>query len=175
MDPLPHEPRNFRELVEADLRRAARLLIKVQDDIDWQFRMATPKGDLHLAVTMGGYAEQDVMLERIALFMRWKQVSAFIMAVESGLPTGVYAVGLSRTERHNCFVHFNHEPKPWTVRNFDRVKWLPEKHVEPRIAALLPTEPRPMTPQEVSSLQEWFGQDGKFPAVHIETGQLAKL
>lgn len=25
MEPLPHEPRDFRELVEADLRRAARL------------------------------------------------------------------------------------------------------------------------------------------------------
>jgi hypothetical protein len=31
MERLPHEPRNFRELVEADLRRAARLVVKVQD------------------------------------------------------------------------------------------------------------------------------------------------
>jgi hypothetical protein len=31
MDRLPHDPRNFRELVEADLRRGARLIIKVQD------------------------------------------------------------------------------------------------------------------------------------------------
>jgi hypothetical protein len=31
MDRLPQDPRNFREIVEADLRRAARLIIKVQD------------------------------------------------------------------------------------------------------------------------------------------------
>ena len=53
MDPLPHTPRNFRELIEADLRRAARLIIKIQDEIDWQFRIATPQGDFHLAVMMG--------------------------------------------------------------------------------------------------------------------------
>ncbi|RTL68620.1 MAG: hypothetical protein EKK41_15435 [Hyphomicrobiales bacterium] len=175
MEALPHEPRNFRELVESDLRRAGRLLIKVQDAIDWQFRLATPKGDLHMSVTMGGYMEQNAMLERIALLMHWKQVGAFSMAAESRLPTGVYAVGLSKQERHNCFAHFNPLPKPWTARNFDRIKWLPEKHIEPRIAALLPASPRTMSPAEVSSLQEWFGPEGRFPAVHIESGELVKL
>ncbi len=31
MDRLPHDPRILRELVEADLRRGARLIIKIQD------------------------------------------------------------------------------------------------------------------------------------------------
>lgn len=175
MDPLVHEPRNFRELVEADLRRAARLIIKIQDQIDWQFRIATPQGDLHLAVTMPGGLERDVMLQRVATFMRWKQAKAFIMAVESVLPNGVYAVGFSQSERCNCFAHFNHEPRPWTARNFDRVKWLPEKHIDPVIAALLPTSSRAMTPKEVSSLQEWFGRDGRFPAVHVESREVRGL
>lgn len=175
MDRLPHEPRNFRELVEADLRRAARLIIKVQDTIDWQFRLATPKGDLHVSVTMPNEPERGVMLTRIATFMQWKQIAAFTLAVESGLPNGVYAVGLSKLERHNCFAHFSHEPKPWTSRNFDRVKWLPEKFVQPQIAALLPMSPRPMSPGDISSLQEWFGAEGRFPAVHIENGELVKL
>ena len=52
MHPLPHQPATFREVVEADLRRAARLIIAVQDEIDWQLRIATPSGDYHLAVTM---------------------------------------------------------------------------------------------------------------------------
>ena len=169
MDSLPHEPRNFRELVEADLRRAARLIIKIQDEIDWQFRIATPQGDLHLAVTMPGGTERDVMLARIATFMQWKQAKAFIMAVESALPNGVYAAGLSQSERCNCFAHFDHEPRPWSARNFHRVKWLPEKHIEPVVAALLPKSPRAMTPKEVSGLQEWFGSQGRFPAVHIES------
>ena len=138
MDPLPHAPRSFRELVEADLRRAARLIIKVQGTIDWQFRIATRDGDLHLAVTMPGGLERDVMLARIGTLMRWKQAQAIIMSVESGLPNGVYAAGLRHSERCNCFAHFRHEPRPWSARNFDRVKWLPEKHIEPVIAALLP-------------------------------------
>lgn len=175
MDPLPHEPRNFRELVEADLRRAARLIIKIQDEIDWQFRIATPKGDLHLAVTMPGGVERDVMLARIGTFMHWKQAKAFIMAVETVLPNGVYAAGLSQSERCNCYARFNHEPRPWTARNFDRVKWLPEKHIDPVIAALLPTSPRAMSPKEVAGLQEWFGREGRFPAVQIESGTLEKL
>lgn len=129
MDPLPHEPRSFRDLVEADLRRAARLIIKIQDQIDWQFRIATPQGDLQLAITMPAGLERNVMLTRISAFMQWKQAQAFILAVESGLPNGVYAVGISQNERVNCFVHFDHNPKPWTARNFDRVKWLPEKRI----------------------------------------------
>jgi hypothetical protein len=41
VDPLVHDPRSFREMVEADLRRAARLVIKVQDEIDPQLRVAS--------------------------------------------------------------------------------------------------------------------------------------
>jgi hypothetical protein len=52
MERLPHDPRNFREFVEADLRRAARLVIKIQDEIDPQLRIATPGGDYHLAVML---------------------------------------------------------------------------------------------------------------------------
>ena len=52
MDPLPHTPRSFRELVEADLRRGARMIIKIQEEIDWHFRMATREGDYTIAVTM---------------------------------------------------------------------------------------------------------------------------
>ncbi len=48
MERLPHDPRSLRELVEADLRRAARLLIKIQDEIDPQFRIATPEGIIGL-------------------------------------------------------------------------------------------------------------------------------
>jgi hypothetical protein len=52
MEPLEHEPKTLREFVEADLRHAARLIIKIQDEIDPQFRFSTPEGDYHLAVTL---------------------------------------------------------------------------------------------------------------------------
>jgi len=44
MERLP-QVRNFRDIVEADLRGAARLVLKVQDEIDPQVRIATPEGD----------------------------------------------------------------------------------------------------------------------------------
>ena len=175
MDPLPHTPRNFREQVEADLRRAGRLIIKIQDEIDWQIRIATPQGDLHLAVMMGDGRERQTMLERIATFMQWKQADAVILAVETAHPNGVYAVGLSKGERCNCMAHFDHTPKPWTARNFGPVKWLPDTFIQPEIAALLPASPRAMTPKEISGLQEWFGVHGRFPAVHIESREVRGL
>jgi hypothetical protein len=42
VDCLPHGPRTFRDFIEADLRRAARLIIKVQEELDPQIRIATP-------------------------------------------------------------------------------------------------------------------------------------
>ena len=52
MERLPREPQNLRELVEADLRRAARLIIKIQVEIDPQVRIATPEGDYSIGVTL---------------------------------------------------------------------------------------------------------------------------
>ena len=64
MDPLPREPKTLHEFVEADLRRATRLIIKVQDEIDPQFRFSTPEGDYHLAVTLpADDYERRTMLE----------------------------------------------------------------------------------------------------------------
>ena len=83
MDRLSRDPRNFRELVEADLRRAARLVIKVQDEIDPQIRIATPEGDYWIAVTLpkDEYARK-VIFRNLALFMAWKQALGFTLASE---------------------------------------------------------------------------------------------
>jgi hypothetical protein len=42
MGPLSYEPKSLRNFVEADLRRAARLIIKVQDEIDPEFGFRRP-------------------------------------------------------------------------------------------------------------------------------------
>lgn len=44
--------RSFRDIVEADPRRAARRIIKIQEEINWHFRIATLVGDYHLSVMM---------------------------------------------------------------------------------------------------------------------------
>jgi hypothetical protein len=62
MDRLPEPLTTFRESVEADLRRAARLIIKVQDEIDPQFRFSTQDGDYSLVVTL--LSEETTMLQK---------------------------------------------------------------------------------------------------------------
>ena len=176
MEPLPHTPRTFHELIEADLRSAARMIIKIQDEIDWHFRMATRKGDYAIAVTMpNDDHERRAMLERVATFMAWKQVLGFTLAVETYEPDAVYCVGISAGERASCMARIRREPRPWTAANFSSVEWLPEASIDPVIAALLPAGSRAMTPKEIAALQQWFGVDGKFPAVHVPSGEVRGL
>ena len=95
MDRLPHDPKNLRELVEADLRRAARLIIKIQDEIDPQIRIATPEGDYWIAVTLPAdpYGRK-VILRNLSLFMAWKQALGFTLASELYDPDSVYCAGV---------------------------------------------------------------------------------
>ena len=46
MDHLPHEPKSFREMVEADLRRAGRLIVKVQDCGPLNYRCSGRHGEV---------------------------------------------------------------------------------------------------------------------------------
>ena len=114
MELLPHTPRSFRELVEADLRRGARMIIKIQDEIDWHFRMATRDGDYALAVTMPhDDDERRAMLRRIATFMAWKQVAGFSLTVETFEPDAIYCAGISVREKVSCMARIIREPRPW--------------------------------------------------------------
>ena len=62
-------PATFRDMVFADRRRAARLIVNVQDEIDPQFRIATPEGDYWLAVTLPRETrERFAVLKRVSLF-----------------------------------------------------------------------------------------------------------
>ena len=176
MDRLPHNPTNFREMVEADLRRAARLVIKVQDEIDPQFRIATPEGDYAIAVTLpADPRERSAMLRRVGTFLAWKQATAFTLACETYEPDAVYCVGISAHERHGCIARIRREPKPWSKANFGAVEWLPESSIDPAVVALLRNGPCPLTPKEVAAANKWFGSYGTFPAVHIATGELRTL
>jgi hypothetical protein len=37
---------------------------------------------------------------------------------------------------------------------------------------LLPRRPRAMAPKETAMLEKWFGPQGRYPAVHLPTGEL---
>lgn len=170
MEPLSHPSRTFRELVEADLRRATRLIIKIPDELAWQFRLAAPAGDHYLSLMMPTAArERQQMHRQVTTFLASKRSTAFCLAVETTTPDAVCAVGIARRERCHGLARILREPNPWTAANFSPVEWLPEQAIDPEIAALLPTGPRPLTPKEISALQTWFGVDGRFPAVPIPT------
>ena len=173
MERLPHDPRNLRELVEADLRRAARLIVKVQDEIDPQIRIATPEGDYHLAVTLPADAYgRKVIFRNLGLFMAWKQALGFTLASELFEPDSVYCVGLLPKERFACLARIRREPKPWTAKNFGVVEWLPDASIDPVLFDLLPRGVREITASDLATLDKWFGANGKFPAVKIATGEL---
>ena len=138
MDRMVPEPRTFKELVEADLRRAARLIIKVQDEIDPQFRIATPEGDYWLAVTLPRETrERMMMLRRVSAFMAWKKALGFILASELQVPDCVYALGVMRQEVHACLARIARTSKPWTAANFGEVEWLDRSAIGQEMIDLL--------------------------------------
>ncbi len=173
MERLPHTPRSFREIVEADLRRAARLIITIQDEIDPQFRIATPEGDYCLAITFPRDTDgRKEIFEQLALFMASKQALAFTLASELIAPDCVYCAGIGLKEKYGCIARINREPKPWTAANFGAVEWLPESTIDPIIAGLLPKGARHINTKDLAMLEHWFGATGKFPAVKMETGEI---
>jgi len=169
----PHNPRTFREATEADLRRAARLVIKVQDEIDPQVRIATPEGDFHIAITLphDDYGRRTI-LRALARFMAWKQALAFTFASELHVPDAVYCVGISPKERCACLARIQREPKPWTSKSFGEIEWLAETSIDPALVELLPSGALEMTAKDLATIEKWFGAKGKFPAVHIASGEL---
>ncbi|MEQ1717216.1 MAG: hypothetical protein ABL907_14740 [Hyphomicrobium sp.] len=170
---LLFKPRTFKELIEADLRRAARLIVEVQDEVDPQLRIATPEGDYWLAVTLPtDDAGREAMLHRLKLFMAWKQAAAFTFASELNEPDCVFALGVSFTEVHACIAAVRRAPRPWDASSFGAVEWLDRQSVGNEMIGLLPRGAHTMTNQEISMLESWFGSAGRFPAVHIPSGEV---
>jgi hypothetical protein len=173
MDAMVGKPGSLKELVEADLRRAARLVVKIQDEIDPQVRIGTPEGDYHIAVTLPNDAYgRTVILRNLSLLMAWKQAFVFTLASELIEPDSVYCLGVTYKESHACLARIRREPRPWTGRNFGPVEWLTENSIDPLLMEMLPKGGREITSKEMGVLEKWFGARGRFPAVRIETGEL---
>jgi len=171
---LPEPLGSFRDLIEADLRRAARLIVKVQDELDPQLRVATPTGDWAIAVTLPAdeYGRRSV-LRAIGTFMAWKEALGFTWAGEVTEPKdALFCCGVTRAERHICMTRIARLPRPWTAANFSSPQWLPASSIDPLIVGLLPDGPRALTPKEVAAMVTWFGKDGKFPAINMATGEI---
>ena len=173
MDRMPEPLTSFRQFVEADLRRAARLISKVQDEIDPQFRIATAEGDYAIAVTLPADTyERKRVFRRVSNFMALKQGASFILASELQVPDCVYALGVSHKEVIACMAMIGRHPKPWTKHNFGNVQWLDRAQVGPEFLDILPKGERTLSQRDIDETEAWFGPAGKFPAVHLPTGEL---
>ncbi len=89
-------PRNSRELLQADMRRAQNLISKFHPDaMEPQFRIATPEGDHWIALTLPDNAKERA--KRLALlsdFMTWKLSARFTLPSELHEPDSVHVAGI---------------------------------------------------------------------------------
>ena len=174
---LPYEPRTFREIVLADLYRGQRLVEKVHPDpIDPQFRIATPEGDWALAVTLPDDARQRARrLQLVSDFMAWKAARAFTITSELHEPDCVYAMGVAMSELHACMSritrHGGGVQGTGPAVDFGAVEWIDEQ-AGSDIPQLLPRIPRKLDADRLRILRRFFGAQGEFPAVNLETGAI---
>ncbi len=103
--------------------------------------------------------------------MAWKQASAFTFASELIKPDAVYCVGINPKELLACLARIAREPRPWTATSFGEVEWLPEASIDPMLNDLLPKGACEMSAKDLATVEKWFGARGKFPSMHIQTGE----
>jgi hypothetical protein len=170
MSYLPHNPRNFRELVLADLLRAQRLIQRVQDEIDPQFRIASPEGDWWIGMTRHhDVRERENQMQLVSRFMAWKLSPAFTLASEIVSPDAVYCIGVSYHECHAAISRITRKP----IR-FGEIEWLAHGQIGDEYTSLLPRGSAALDAQAIAELEEWFGPAGKFPAVKISNVSLER-
>jgi hypothetical protein len=176
MDRMPEPLTTFKEFVEADLRRAAQLIIKIQGEIDPQFRCSTPEGDYWIRFTFpDDTRERMMLLRRVSTFMAWKQAMSFTLASELEGPDCISCIGVSHREAYACLSEITRIPRPLTAKNFGPIEWCDYSQVETALLDLMPRGVRTIDEKEIAMLDKWFGTNGKFPAVHIASREVRGL
>jgi hypothetical protein len=159
------------ELVLCDLARAQRLMLRVQDDIEPQYRIATPEGDYHAAPTLADdEAERRRQMEVLQWLMSWKQAFAYVMASGLCQPDAIYAIGVTPFEVVGTIagiVRRNGAPV-----GFEEPCWLDRSQIADEMVDLLPREPQTLTPEMFRAIELHYGAAGKFPVMRISDGRL---
>jgi len=163
-------PRTLKDLLLADLQRAQTLITKVHPDpIDPQFRIATPDGDYWIALTLTENPKER--MKRLALvsdFMAYKLSIGFTLASKMHKPDSVLAVGLLHTEFDALISLIDRTPKIGTSPAFGTTKRVRREAIDPVILGLRPRGSRVITSSREKELQQWFGPQGKSPALLLE-------
>ena len=160
---LPHTPRSFREIVLADLLRAQRLITRIQDEIDPQFRIASPEGDWWIGMTLADDPhERARQMTLVSRFMQWKLSPAFTLASEIEVPDAVYCIGVSHRECCAVMSIITRNPIKFAAE-----QWLTPEQIGHEYPRMLPKGAASLDARAIAELEEWFGPEGKFPAVRI--------
>ena len=132
-------PRTFKELVPSDLLRRQRLVRLIDDEggIDPQFRIATPEGDIGIAMTLAPDARERLdQMHVLKMFMAWKMALGFIMTTELHEPDAILAAGVNRKETLAVMSTISRKPL-----RFGEPEWLSPDAVSDEVLQLLPAVP----------------------------------
>lgn len=166
--------RGLRRIALLDLRRGVRLAIAVQDDIDPQFRIATPNGDVAVAVTFPeGRRGRDEVFAKIRDLCAWKQALAYTMTFGIQEPDALMAVGVSALGIVACMTEISGEKGTFTEDSFGHPVWMAASSIGEEFAGLLPGRVSSLSDAALKELEAWFGPDGRFPAVDVASGGFA--
>lgn len=158
--------------MQADLERAQRLIRRTGDEIDPQFRIASPQGDFWIAMTLShDETERAQQMALLSDFMALKLAPAFVMAAEIAEPDAVSAVGFTvRGEFAGAVSMIGREPL-----RFSAPMWLARDQVGEDLAALLPRGSRALSAKRIAELEAMFGPSGRFPAVKLSRPEAERL
>lgn len=159
---------SLRKLALADLKRAQRLIERNDDDLDPQFRIASPSGDWWLGVTLSPEPGKRLAeLQLVSKFMAWKSSPAFTQAVELEEPAAVVCIGCSHSETVGFLSLIDRRPL-----RFSEPIELSAAQIGDEVPALLPRGVVTLSEGDIAELKRYFGADGVFPAVHIPSGRI---
>ena len=162
----------LRELVLQDLRRGMRLMMRVQEDIDPQFRIATPEGDIAVSATFPeSVTAKRELFALLGKFFAWKQALAYTMTFNLAQPNALMTVGVSARDAVGCILRFAGEPGTLSEMSFEEPVWVSPDSIGDEFLSLLPERTSVLSEDDLRELESWFGVEGRFPAVHIATGR----
>lgn len=165
---------DLKQQVLLDLHRAQRLIRQVHDELDPQFHIATPQGDFWIGVTL----VEDMMEQRrrfrlISDYMAWKRSCAFVVAAEIMVPDAVAAIGVTNAGVVGALSVIERSPLRFDepVR-FREPEWLDRSVIGDDVPGLLPPAERMLGRERIAELEEWFGPNGKSPAIKVAGGDM---
>lgn len=148
-------------------------MLRVQDDIDPQFRFATPEGDVAVAVTFPpDMEERRELMDLLRVLSAWKQVLAYTMTFNIAEPNALLTVGVSKAGAIGCMLRVGGSAGKLSEASFGEPGWVMREDIDDEFLSLLPKGKTELSTNDVAELEAWFGAGGRFPAVHLQTGKI---